>query len=665
VIPGKETKKLKAVADKAISRSDRSAYRILKYPVKKTGLYRLQRVVDETKLDVRRILTDTVVVRCPKASTKPTSVNRCKGELSDLEIEVIGTPPLKIKYSRAVNSKEKGFSFQSILPDGLVSPLIGQGNSLELVSRASPDLSWALSQRVTVPINESLNTAGEWLYSIDEVHDGFGNVINYSRLGDDGDRSNAGSAQLEQHYTIYERPLVALTGHDEERPVKLAKGKSTRMPLHLSAYQGKTQLTYTLSYLFTPTEKLLSNGEHAADAKLEEVTIRGRSPDVGINQPGLYTLQGISTQFCRGQINEPSSFQLINPPEPEISLSSENIFDNCAGNAIGLLVDVDLIGTPPFHVRYEVSKKGTREIHRRIAQIDNLRHQLELRPREAGHYVYTFKSIDDEVYKGHTLHGSQFVLEQDVKPPASARFAGMSASKQACIEEPVSFDIRLQGEGPWNLDYEIVHGGKRTKHKVSDIQQEEYTLTTDKLIHGGEYALALASVQDQSGCKIFLKEEAQIDVRRQRPKASFGLVEGSRVVKTLEGHKVSLPLKLSGEGPWTVWYRKSDQSPPAEAQHVEVEQSNGFLVVDSDGSYELLDVLDSSCPGTVDSKANKFSVAWIPRPQVKMSESAAVEQSGEDWTKKDICEGDEDAVEVKLTGMSPWPSVIQCQNTDR
>jgi len=64
-----------------------------------------------------------------------------------------------------------------------------------------------------------------------------------------------------------------------------------------------------------------------------------------------------------------------------------------------------------------VTKSGT---HSESVRVLGLRHQLELKPREAGHFKYQFISIDDSVYKNHLLSGKDLVLEQDVKPPASA-----------------------------------------------------------------------------------------------------------------------------------------------------------------------------------------------------------------------------------------------------
>src|ERR1700709_2660074 len=72
------------------------AISLISYAAKKPGLYRLHRVIDESKLEVQRKMSDTLVVRCPKVSVTSTGSDRCLGDLSDLTMEIEGTAPLKI-----------------------------------------------------------------------------------------------------------------------------------------------------------------------------------------------------------------------------------------------------------------------------------------------------------------------------------------------------------------------------------------------------------------------------------------------------------------------------------------------------------------------------------------------------------------------------------------
>ena len=666
-VPPKMLKSLLKDAHKGYAKNDKATPRTLRIPVTRPGLYRLHKVVDQSKLEVQKRASDILIVECPKATIKRAHANRCKGELSDLEFEVTGTPPMKVKYSRSVNGENKGFSFQSIHPEHLVSPLAALGLSGAL-SLNTIDISWARSLALSVPVNESLAIGGEWSYAINEIHDACGNVANFSLSNEGGEQFSLGS-QLEQRFLVHERPTVAINGYDAQQSLKLPEGKAAPWPLLLGSTGRKVlDVPITVSYLFTPIENLQENGEHMSSAEQHEVTLSPHLKTPSLQKAGLYSLKSVKSQFCMGEVQEPATFLLVNPPRPTLSLASEKIFDKCAGNSIGLLVDVDLIGTPPFNIHYDVRRKGSNDVSHENVISDRFKYQLELRPPRAGHYTYTFRSIDDNVYRDHSLKGSEFILEQDVKPPASAHFLKSGVTKRACIDEPIEARVQLQGEGPWDLEYEVVQGKKRTKYKANGIETEEHTISTEKLSQGGEYSLALASIKDKTGCKIFLGEEIKVDVRRQRPKAAFGLVDGARTISSLEGRQIGLPLKLTGESPWTLFYRKLDGPASNETVRRTLFDKNSHLEVNSAGTYEIQGVLDATCPGTIEDTAKSFEVKYVPRPQIRIAESAVIEQSGSSFMKKEVCEGDEDAMEIHLSGQSPTrisPSSILTLETFR
>lgn len=659
-VTAKEISRLKRQADKEHAKNDHLSPRFLQYTVKETGLYRLQKVVDESKLEVQRRTSDTLVVTCPTAMVKAVPQDKCKGALSGFYLQVDATPPLKIKYSKTVNRDDHGHVVLSIHPENLVSPLARQRTSGALVSLGSAadvDVSWARTQSIEIPLNESLGVGGAWQYSIDEVQDACGNVANYSHLRtlEPGQQKMLKGRRLEQHFLVHERPRVALREYDSQHPIKVEKGKSKPLPIQLSSTgSGKAEdAPYTLSYLFTPQDDTLPDQKHSKSAILNEVVIMTPSDGLKVREPGLYTLQSISTHFCEGEVMEPSSCLLMNPPEPDLSTSAENIPDKCAGNSIGLLVDLDLFGTPPFHVFYNIRQKGGGVVPK-VQEVDRLHTQLELKPMHAGHYIYEFTSISDAVYGDpRSLVHKKMILEQDVKPPAAARILDAQPARKACIEEPVTFAIQILGEPPFTVDYELVHRGRRQKHTITDIVESMHMLTTDPLKMGGEHTLALTSITDRSGCNVFLKDEAKVDVELQRPRAGFGHLEGKRNILALEARKIGLPLRLQGESPWTVTYRNVDDAQGHSVQQT-LRNSNDRIEVTAEGTYEIVDVHDASCPGSVDLAANQFTVRWIPRPSIQIVESPLVERIRDRYVKKEVCEGDEDVTEIAFTGSPPF-----------
>ncbi|OJJ43344.1 hypothetical protein ASPZODRAFT_74312 [Penicilliopsis zonata CBS 506.65] len=640
-IPSRQLKQMKRQAEKQNGGSRSIQHRDLLLPVKKTGLYRLQRVVDESKLDVHMRTSDSVVVSCPKALIKQSPVHKCKGELSNLILEVEGTPPLKIKYSRQVNQRERGISFQNIQPDGLNSPLLSQKTPAALFNPKQLDISWAQSQKIEVPLNESLNVGGEWIYAIEEVHDGCGNVANYSIYLDESDRVSKALAPLQQ-FSVHERPRLSLTGCNDRNFLQTARGEYIDLPtnFHPSGQGYSQDGPFTFSYSF--------NGIENGTPKPRQLSIKDLNQKTQIKEQGWYTLSSVSSQFCSGEILEPSSCYLHNPPEPELAVKYEKIFDKCANNSVGLLVDLDLTGSPPFRLRYTI--EHSKGVETKSQVIEGLRNQLDFTPKEAGFYRYRFLDISDAVYGPRSLKDSTPVLEQDVKPPASARFIGSRDVRKACFGEPVSADVSFIGESPWTLQYELIHNGKRTKHTLQS-EDAMATITTDQLMSGGEYTLTLTSIQDRSNCKRLLKDSVRIDARSKPPHVAFGHIDKKRDVSALQGSKVEIPLRLSGERPWTVKYKNAD----TDSHLVEKTfwEANSKLSVDQEGRYELVEVSDASCVGTIDPSANIFKVSWIPLPRILSVDNVAIGENRK-ISRPDICQGDDDSLELRLSGNPPY-----------
>ncbi|GAM83184.1 hypothetical protein ANO11243_011700 [Dothideomycetidae sp. 11243] len=626
----------------------------IRLPVKKAGLYRLGKVIDKTGLEVRRrVVADTFIVQCPGAIIKPLSQNKCRGELSNVELEVTGTPPLRVKYRKLVNQVEQEAYLQSIQPEDLVSPL-AQTDSAALVPASKVDATWARPQSVTVPLSESLSTSGKWAFSLEEVQDAFGNKVSYSsRDHDKEERQHSHSPHLHQVITVHERPTVVLNGCSPQRPLKVARGRQVVLPLQLGSTGkgGLLESAYELEYHFTPESKLSSDGDHDERPRLESLAIRGSNQKPKIKEAGLYTLKSVSTEFCSGEVLEPASCLLQNPPEPGLKIEHHEIADKCAQKAVGLRVDFHLTGTPPFQIQCRMTRKGDNQAAIQSFDIKGLRGQADLTPPDAGHYTYHFIEVSDATYKAHSLLDQNLVLEQDVKPSAHASFV-KSAERKICIDESVRFRVRLRGEGPFTVEYELVQGSNRKSYKIAGIKEGEFEIETEPLTKGGDYTLSLSSVTDGMGCKEALGQEAKINVRHQRPKAGFGLIEGSRDVHALENKKVSLPIKLTGEGPWTVEYQKTGQS--SQRMRQQLRQPNDKIEVNGEGTFELLSMRDAICPGVIDPKAKSIKIDWIGRPGLKVLETVFEKVSGPTYHKYDICEGEDDSVDLYLSGSPPF-----------
>ncbi|KAF2166240.1 hypothetical protein M409DRAFT_66723 [Zasmidium cellare ATCC 36951] len=622
----------------------------LYYTVKKPGLYALAKVLDESNLEVaRKRMAHTVVVPCPKAELMSSPKDRCRGELSDTALQVFGTPPMRVKYRKVVNKSVQEATFENIQPEDLVSPLAKQDHT-SLVVPNNVHADWAKTRSVRVPISEGLGVAGRWAYAIDQITDGFGNVVTYNtREKEDRDQPADKSLHLHDTFMVHERPTVVLDGCTPQRPLKVAKDNTASLPLRYGS-TGKGPIpdaTYRLDYLFSPEDSLAPNGNHGVSPKRSTFPDYRSNQSPKIREPGLYTISGVSTEFCSGDVLEPASCLLQNPPEPKLSIAQQEMFDKCAGSPIGLSVDLDLIGTPPFNVEYRMTRAGDR-IHPTLNEIvHGHRGQLILTPREAGQYTYEFISVSDAVYKQQLMKGLR--LQQSVKPSASAKFRP-SEQKTSCIDQTAKFDVSLAGEGPFNLDYELIHNGKRERYSIENVTSNSIDIETKPLKEGGDYTVSLTSITDRLGCKEFLSDEAKINVRHQKPKVSFGPIDGRRNIDILESRRAQLPLRLAGEAPWTVTYTDANGTP----QLLRANNPNDRLDVEQEGTYKLNDVSDNVCPGLVDEAANEFVVNFIPRPEWRVNPSQIKEQKGSSLFKGDVCEGDEDSVEVLFKGTPPF-----------
>ncbi|EQL01162.1 nucleoporin [Ophiocordyceps sinensis CO18] len=619
------------------------------YQVKRPGVYRLGKVLDEYKLEVQRAAKDTYVVPCPRARIRTAeSPRRCIRDLSDLSLEVFGTPPLRIKYRRTINGKNDDFHFQSLQPDDLTSPLLQASSNA--VSGLDNDLSWVRPSKIVVSLNESMTTSGEWQYSVEEVHDAFGNVVEYAEPGSEVEA--APPKGLSQKFLVKERPKVRMRGCDLRNPLKVARGHAARLPVNFGLSGDVADTSHHLTWQFSPIDSLTNSGDHGDNVSVGHHLAKNSRDEPRVSEPGLYTLKSVSSGSCDGQVDEPSSCLLLTPLEPRLSIRSEDIPDKCAGNSIGLRVDLDLVGTPPFTVRYQVITDD--HVEDQSHHVSGLRSQLELIPKTAGRhrYRYVFKSIDDAVYSSLPLEPDLF-LEQVVKPAASASIANPDRVISTCLDSQVGVDVVLSGDPPFNLEWETVHDGKRKTERAVGIQDNRFRIQTPVFIKGGEYILALSSVQDKRGCRTFLQDQLKISVRRQRPRGGFGLVEQKASILAVESDSpLRLPLRLQGEAPWTVSYRNLNDS--GEILTKVATGANDFVMVRSRGVYEIVGVKDRQCPGNIDTSSSTFRVDWFPRPQISLVEMNSITSAPGEFTKKEVCEGDIDGFEVKLQGSPPY-----------
>jgi nucleoporin POM152 len=648
---------------------------VLRYPVKKPGQYTLNKVLDESKLQVRPRASEVIVVTCPSARIITDKSNRCRGDLSDISFEVHGTPPLKLKYRKLVNGNPAEASFQSIQPPDFISPSSRQ-KQLVSTKPSSLDVSWAELQKVSVPINESLMALGKYSYFIDEVEDALGNRIVYFNRQDDDEAVNSKNSDVSQLVTVHDRPAISIpanAGCNAERPLKVAAGQEENLPHQITSaghseygsnYRGDYAFDedHIIEYEFFPESSLRQGGgESIATTSGKLTTFKKTRPSdsIKIKEPGLYVIKNIHTKFCQGEVTEPSSCLLQNPLKPSVKVSSTEITHKCANSPIGLQVTFDFEGTPPFKVRWMQEDYSTGQNELRSQTFNTYRGQIDIRQNTAGRYKYTFRSVSDHYYENEYV-GT--VLEQDVKPSASAFLDHSQISKETknvCLGEPAIYPIILTGDAPWTVEYEIIHGKSRKKFSLKDLTDPKVNIEATDLKEGGEYTLALTSITDVSGCKEFLKDQLKFNVWSQKPTAAFGKINGKYSTSILEGNTLRLPLRFTGQAPFA--YVVDDEIDGVNKTESGVSRSAVHSYdVRQPGTYTLKATRDDHCFGDIEESGSQFVVDWIPRPALALAQSSSVEQKGSIFIKQDVCEGEDDNVDVNLQGkISALPTLYK------
>ena len=113
--------------------------------------------------------------------------------------------------------------------------------------------------------------------------------------------------------------------------------------------------------------------------------------------------------------------------------------------------------------------------------------------------------------------------------------------------------------------------------------------------------------------------------------------------------------------PWKIKYTFTpSQGGDKVDRHATITSANGGLLVDEEGTYELLEVRDKHCPGSVSKGAAAYEVAYLPRPTLALF-NAEERKSGK-WTlgssnvikRRAICRNSLDSVDITLTGAPPF-----------
>ncbi|ESK90932.1 nucleoporin [Moniliophthora roreri MCA 2997] len=640
----------------------------------KPAIVRLERVIDASNVEARLVIpSEALVVPCPKAEFVPQMHSAddiyCLGQDPDVELlmDISGVPPLSLRWSRSINGRKETFLVEGIegshsekhprpYDDDISSTVNVHGKRTRAV---------AVPEQLRVPLTVSLDSAGAHMYALEEVMDAVGNVVivpSDARIEKD--------TKAVQSFRVLQRPAMSFKFCSPGNPTPLLIGQQAQLAVAANEVD-LMDAPWSVELKYRPPV----DNEKKLKAWKKTISSEGskRELTIAASAPGEYTLTSVRGKYCNGDILAPESCVVVERPMPTAEIEWKKIHE-CSGDT-GVSASLVLHGTPPFHVYYREQKDSepARELTKTFG---TSRGELTIQPEHSGHYTFTFTQISDANYKKVELKGP--TIDQIIHPPASAEFANTDnyAGRKkkeisSCEGNSVDVDVDLRGSGPWNLELQVVGPKNSETIKLSDINSPRKTLQIPIPSHinqeGGSFDIDLVSVEDKYGCKRSLSVPGiSVKVRRLKPTVKFYDAKGKRHLTVIENKRASLPLRLTGEGPWRVKYRHVGKDGQRIAS-ASLTTPNDFLHVTESGEYELLEIFDSQCPGNVVTDASTFTVDWVPRPAAKLSSKtqAVYEPFNGSYVLPPICEGKDDHVDLELTGRPPFQIMYNiAQNSD-
>ncbi|KZV76955.1 hypothetical protein PENSPDRAFT_597464 [Peniophora sp. CONT] len=623
--------------------------------ISQPGTVELQTVQDTSGVDARVVYPSSVAIApCPRAQFTSDDILahgesvKCaasdaaaKAVNVDLSLRIAGVPPLSLKWYKEVNGRQE-YSMVEGIEDGHAPHRVGASGP-------------AAPQTVVVPLAVQARALGTHIYALDSVTDALGNTVllGESSTGhnqnDTFPASNTGSTARTLH--VLRRPAAAFSGCSPARPSHVKIGGTTG--LILSASQADAEdgpWDMVVQYVPPADDPRRAKGW----TKTLQTAGNKRNLQIEADAPGTYTLVDVKGRYCEGDVLAPETCPVAEIPKPSAEIDWRGIHE-CSGDT-GVEASLLLHGKAPFHIYYTMqrNKEPAREL---VKAYQNTRGELLLQPAQSGDYTYTFTHVSDANYQKVPLPGPS--INQVVHPLAGANIVHANRPINSCAGESVEVEVEFKGIGPWSLDVQLV-GLKESKTlnfaKIESARHKLRIPVPDRINkNGGSFDISLRSVEDSSGCRRTLTVPGvTVNVRRIKATAKFYGKPGERLVTTLDYEKASLPLRLTGEGPWQLKYRNMEK--PEVFETAKLSSANDHLSVRGHGTYEIVEVYDSQCPGEIIMGESTYDVAWVPRPSAKLSEDTPgqLERWNGSFILPPICEGANSHVDLDLTGRAPF-----------
>ncbi|ODV62225.1 Pom152p ASCRUDRAFT_17529, partial [Ascoidea rubescens DSM 1968] len=674
----------------------------LKIPIVSPGYYKINKVLDSKGSSLSISNPNIIIPQCPliqinnqadyqlfqynssidknNISKQPVNTNlKCVNDLNDIEVTVHGVPPLSIKYKKMINQKVDTIYKTNLIPQNhnitnnnnnnlyqfsnfksplLFSPVSISNNDLENFK------SWSNSAQFKFNLENSiLYQTGDYSYKIEEIVDGFGNIINYD--------------------LIYDSFYKHLINNQHEKPSPLFENskKNISLIVHNSFNRASNLHTLNSNGPFKANISFVDDETFTESSFIYEFNSYNNY-NLEIEKPGTYSLISIDSKYC------PSVIPLDALPvveyralKPNLKIySNEPVINKCLGQ-IGIKFDLLFTGSPPFKVKLSIyrtdlkkNQKTLFDIRRLISNID--RHQYDFQPASEGNYEIQFEEISDSIYKDFLPleNKKELVFKTTMRAKPDAKFINSNKDlkkieqyQDICLFENYTARVKLQGEPPFELAYESIEvsTNRRLSKTISNINSNLYDLEIPGFKLGGTYSISLLSIVDSSGCLVLLKnQEIRFNVKKFLPYAEFLEFDSRNKPQIKKGDRIELPINLIGDKNLELSYSYRDHS----GEIVEEDLIRNYfkannvyedkISVYKEGIYHLKGLKDSLCKGTVNENIY-YNISYFDMPTIKLLEKPDIFEtdSGDKFTftKQDICvNNDSNFVDLEFNGHGPF-----------
>ena len=264
------------------------------------GVVRLERVYDSSNTDARLVVSEAIVVPCPRVefAEDDTSASqksiRCAGQDVDLQlkINVYGVPPLSLRWLKIINGNQEQFLVEGIEADH-------KDKHLQVDDSPSTEtpLSLATTQRridvqdVNIPLTISLDKSGTYLYALEEIADGVGNIV---RVGSDltpPETDSITQTKTTRSFMVLKKPAVSFAHCSSEMPTSLLIGSEATLTIK-SIESDNFDAPWDISLSYQPPVDAKSSKQMKPWKKT--LKAEAKSLTFSASTPGNYKILGVT-----------------------------------------------------------------------------------------------------------------------------------------------------------------------------------------------------------------------------------------------------------------------------------------------------------------------------------------------------------------------------------